>query len=118
MIFIFTVGVLLGVFLRVYKVTSYIKKTFYEDDNYKISLEEVDGYLMIHVAIYEFSKAILKELKHHWAVIRERAYASGYDKIYTYSQEERMFKFFPNATKLGEVEKDGITYGVWQWDLK
>ncbi len=96
--------------------SSYIKKTFYEDDRFKISLEEVDGYLMIHLAVYEFSKNILKEIKEMWATIRSRAYESGYDAIYTYTQEPRMFKYFP-AERLGEVEKDGQTYEVWKWAL-
>lgn len=100
-----------------YEVTSYIKKTYKETDDYKISLEEVDGYLMVHVAIYSFSKSILKELKEEWKQICFKAYSSGYDKIYTYSLEERMFKFFPGAKKLGEVSKDGLTYGVWEWGL-
>ena len=99
-------------------VSSYIKKTFYEDDRFKITLEEVDGYLMVHLAVYDFSKAILREILDMWKTIQHRAYTSGYDEIYTYTQEPRMFKFFPNAEKLGEVEKSGQTYEVWKWDLK
>ena len=99
-------------------MSSYIKKTFYEDDRFKIYLEEVDGYLMVHLAAYEFSKSILQEIKGFWETIRESAYNAGYNEIYTYSKEPRMFHFFPGAEKLGDVEKDGVTYGVWKWALK
>lgn len=99
-------------------ISNYIKKVFYEDDRFKITLEEVDGYLMVHLAVYEFSKSILKEIKVLWKDIRDRSYMSGYDKIYTYTREPRMFKFFPEAEKLGEFEKSGLTYEVWVWELK
>jgi hypothetical protein len=97
---------------------NYIKKKFYEDDNITITLEEADGYLMAHVTIFSFSRSVLKRIQEVWYEICERAYWQGYEEIYTYSNEPRMFKLIKGGSEVGGFEKDGANYKVWKWELK
>lgn len=97
---------------------SYIKKEFYNDGDIIITLEEADGNLMAHVTINSASKASVEELLRQWNDIKHRAYWQGYEEIYTYSGEPRMFNLVRGGQEVGEFEKDGQTYKVWKWELK
>lgn len=98
-------------------MSKYIKLKFYEDDDMLITLEEMDGELMVHLAMYKCSRPIIRKALELWSEILRRAYWQGYEHIYTYTMEPRMFKFFVNGKKFGEFEKDGKTYEVWGWEL-
>ena len=98
-------------------MSNYIKKVFYEDDDCTVTLEELDGHLFVHVAVYEFNKAVLKKLKELWADIKNRAYMSGYDNIHTYTKDMRIVKFFKGFVKLGEFDLPTGKFEVVQWEL-
>ena len=95
----------------------YKTKEYYEDENCKIRLEELDGHLFVHVKINKASKGIMEKLLKIWAQIKAEAYFSGYEAIYTYSSEDRMFRFFPFAEKLGDMKYRGEKMGVYKWAL-
>lgn len=96
----------------------YIKREFYSDDDLTVTLEEADGNLMAHVVLYSASKASINRVLQVWQEIKERAYWQGYEEIYTYSNEPRMFDIVKGGEQVGEFEKDGIKYKVWKWELK
>lgn len=95
----------------------YIQKEFYKDDDLTVTLEEGDGNLMAHVAVHSASKSSIGRILEIWDDIRNRAYWQGYEEIYTYSNEPRMFEIVKGGEQVGEFEKDGIKYKVWKWDL-
>lgn len=97
---------------------SYIKKVFYQDDDITVTLEEADGNLMAHLYASKVSIPIAKRILELWNVICERAYWQGYEEIYTYSNEPRMFKLVKGGEEVGEFNKNGVNYKVWKWDLK
>lgn len=96
---------------------SYVKKEFYDDDDLTVTLEEADGNLMAHVAIRNASKSIINKMLKIWEDIQYRAYWQGYEEIYTYSNEPRMFDIVKGGTEVGEFDKDGTKYKVWKWEL-
>lgn len=96
----------------------YIKKEFYSDDDLTITLEEADGNLMAHATIHSANKHSIKQLLEIWEEIKSRAYWQGYEEIYTYSNDPRMFDIVKGGEEIGEFEKDGVKYKVWKWDLK
>lgn len=98
-------------------MSNYIKQVFYENDDFTITLEEVEGNLMVHVSFDDFNRDILNAVLNLWTIIKDRAYWQGYEQIYTYTREPRMFSLFKDGHKKGEFEKDGFTYEVWEWEL-
>ena len=96
---------------------NYIKKVYYEDDDIIVTLEELDGLLLAHVAIEHSSKKVLKRILKVWEEIKRAAYWQGYENIYTYTKEGRMLKFFKDWKKYGTCQYKGETYEVVGWAL-
>lgn len=100
-------------------MSNYIKATFYEDEDIKVTLEEMDGYLMAHLTIYQFSKSVHKKVLSLREEIINRAYFSGYDAIYSYTADERIPRLIgEELEELGDFYFHGKNYKVWKWELK
>ncbi len=95
----------------------YKSKVFYEDDDFVLKIEELDNVLFVHLTLWKASKAVLEHVLKVWGELKARAWLDGYDAISTYTQDERMFKFFPFSTLKGEVEWSGKKYKVATWAL-
>ena len=95
----------------------YETKTIFEDDDCKVSLEELEGKLFVHVKLFRATRPVLDKLQEIWAAIRDKCYWLGYEAIYTYTKEPRMVKFFPGSEFLGGYDYKGEKYGVYQWAL-
>ena len=91
--------------------------TVYKDEDFRLSLEEDSGELFIHVKMEKASRSILERILWEFSKIKALAFYSGYDAIYTYSKDNRMFRIF-GAEVIGSFEKDGEEYKVGKWDLK
>ena len=91
--------------------------TYYEDDNCKISLEDVEDNVFVHVAFYKFSRPILQNAIKVWAEIKAKCYWYGYPAIYTYTYEDRMAKFFYGSEELGSFNFNHKQYKVLKWEL-
>lgn len=89
------------------------RRTYYEEDNFKVYLEEINGQVAIHVAIYKFSKAILKDIKRVWAEVMVKMYLLGYEAAFAYTKDNRIVKLIGGAEKVGEHQN----YEVWKWEL-
>lgn len=100
-------------------MSNYIKATYFEDDDLKVTLEELDGNLMVHVTIYSFNREVYGKLLYLWGQIQERAYWQGYEEIYTYTLDNRVPGILQSdGEQIGVFQKDGHQYKVWKWDLK
>lgn len=93
------------------------KTTFYKDDDFIIWYEIEQGELLAHIGIVNASKKIMERALRVWADFKARAYFEGYERILTYTKDERVFKWFPFAERKGNFLLNGRTYGVWQWEL-
>jgi hypothetical protein len=88
--------------------------TYYQDDDIKVYLEEVGEQVFIHVAIYSFSKSVLKKIKAKWGEVIQKMYINGYEEAFTYTKDSRIVKMIGYPEMIGQ--KDG--YEVWKWELK
>jgi len=89
------------------------RRTYYQNDNFKVYLEEIDEQVFIHVAIYEFSKSILKDIKRVWAEVVVKLFFEGYENLFAYTKDNRIIKLIGGAEKIGQHDN----YEVWKWDL-
>lgn len=90
------------------------RKTYYEDENFKVYLEKIEDQPFVHVAIFNFSKAILREIKRVWADVVVTFYFEGYENLFAYTKDNRIIKLIGGAKMIGQHQD----YEVWEWDLK
>lgn len=89
------------------------RKTFYEDSDFRLSLEEIKEQAFVHVELNKFSKAILSRLMEQWKEVLMRFYLLGYEEIFTYTRDPRIVNIVGGATKIGEHKG----YEVYKWEL-
>lgn len=89
------------------------RETYYENNDFRVYLEEINGQVAIHVAIYNFSKAIFKDIKAIWAEVLIQMYYAGYEEVFAYTKDNRIVKMIGGATMVGEAKG----YEVWKWEL-
>lgn len=89
------------------------RTTIFKDDNYRISVEEIDGCLFVHCELYKFSKAVLKDVKTTWAELLIHLYFMGYEEVFTYTKDMRL----PNLVGGGQVIGSWDDWRVVKWDL-
>lgn len=94
------------------------KKVFYQDDEFSVWYELEQGEIFAHIAIHKVSRAVMERALQVWSEFKARAYFEGYERILTYTQDKRIFKWFPFAEYKGEIGNDNYKLGVWQWELK
>ena len=90
------------------------RRTYYETDDYRIWMEDINDQLFIHVAIYNSTKTVVTEIKEKWAELMIDAYFNGYEDVFTYTQDNRIIKMIGGATNIGQYND----YEVWKWELK
>lgn len=90
------------------------RRTYYEDDDIKVYLENIDNQVFIHVGIYNMSKSILKKIKEKWGEVIIRIWAAGYDEAYCYTKDNRIINLIGGADKIGDHQG----YEVYRWALK
>ena len=94
------------------------KQIYYKDKDFRIWYELEDGELFAHISIDNASKSGMDNALKVWAQFKTQAYFEGFERIMTSTRDERIFKWFPFATKKGEIGPDNYKLGVWQWELK
>lgn len=95
----------------------YKTKVFYDDDDFTMKIEELNGELFVHLTLHKATRTILDRVLRTWGELKARAWLDGYDTISTYTQDDRMFKFFPFSKYMGEVDWNGKQYKVGTWAL-
>ncbi len=100
-------------------MSDYKKAVYYSDNNFSLIVELIDDVPFIHLQVKKFSKSILETIRKKWAEVKALAYFDGYEAIYTYTQDERVFKFSsPTRVLDGGFNLHGKEYRVAEWDLK
>jgi hypothetical protein len=95
----------------------YSKQIYYEDGDCTITLEEFEKETFVHLTLYKATKEILERVLKVFSEIKAEFYWLGYEAIYTYTQDKRMFKFFPFAEVIGDFYYHGKKYKVGKWVL-
>lgn len=94
------------------------RKTYFENDDYRIYLEEISDNVFIHVAIYNAKVSIIRDIKKKWAEIVLKMYFLGYEELFCYTTDRRIVNMIGGAIKVAEnVNFQNKEYEVWKWDL-
>lgn len=89
------------------------RKTYYENEDFKVYLEDINDQVFIHVAIYNATKSVVKDIKRVWSEVVVKLYFEGYEQLFAYTMDNRIVKMIGGAKKIGQHQK----YEVWEWDL-
>ena len=95
----------------------YKKAVYHEDENFSLTVEMMEDYPFIHLHLKKASKAILESVMRKWAEVKALAYFDGYEAIYTYTQDKRMFSLFKPDRIIGPMNYKGKEYEVAEWVL-
>lgn len=89
------------------------RRTYKETDDFRIWLEDINDQLVVHVAIFNPTPSVLKQIKEGWAELMIDCYFEGYEDVFTYTKDNRIIKYIGNAKLIGQAED----YEVWKWEL-
>lgn len=92
-------------------------KDLYEDENFKVVLEEKDSILFLHCYVENFSKSVLKQM---YSVMDELKIACtyyGWDAIHSYTPNPKFGKML-GGFKIDEFDCMGKHYEVLRWELQ
>lgn len=93
--------------------TKFERKTYYQDDDFKVYLENIDEQVFLHVGITNATKEVIHRIKEVWAEIITKMYFLGYEHVFAYTKDNRIIKMIGGAQYLDNYED----YEVWKWDL-
>lgn len=94
------------------------KKIFHEEEDFVIWYELEQDEIIVHIQIINATRKSMNKALEKWSEFKAQAYYHGYERILTYTRDERMFKWFPFAEYKGEIGNDNFKLGVWQWVLE
>lgn len=89
------------------------RTTWYEDDDYNMSYEIIDGHVFVHIVLNTISKSILSNIKEKWTGFKLRLYSLGYEYVHTYTDDLRIV----NLVGGGKVVGDWKDKKVVSWEL-
>jgi len=89
------------------------RKTYYQDSDIKVYLEEINDHIFIHVGINRMSKSVLKRIREKWAEVVIKVYFLGYEELFAYTEDNRIIKLIGDADLIAKYKG----YEVWKWDL-
>lgn len=95
----------------------YNVETVYKDEDFKLSTEEVDGELFVHLRLQSASRSIIERVLQEFAKVKAKAYWDGREAVYTYTKDSRMLRIIPFAEYVGDVMFNGDVYKVGKWEL-
>lgn len=90
------------------------RKTYYQDEDFRVYLEYFSDQLFVHVHIHNFNRDVLKRIKEQWSLVMIDAFMEGFENVFAYTKDNRIIKMIGNAIY---IETAG-GYEVWKWELK
>lgn len=99
-------------------MSDYKKATYYADSDFELTVEMYNGTPLIHLQLYRATKAVIDKVMKVWAEVKALAWMDGYEAIYTYTQDNRMFRIFGAEKVPGTFNWKGQEYEVGKWELK
>lgn len=86
---------------------------WYEDENYELSYEIIDGHVFVHIILNTISKSILSDIKAKWNDFRLRLYSLGYEYVHTYTDDLRIVNLVGDGVVVGEWNNKKVI----SWEL-
>lgn len=89
----------------------------WENDDYRISMEECCGYVFLHCRVKNWSKSTLKKLVGMRPEVLKWSYENGFDGFYAYTHNSKMARMIPGAKKVSEFVSSGtgLHLEVFKW---
>ena len=92
---------------------------YHKCDDFEAILEDIDGYLFIHVTVHNYNKHIKKRMMLMWEDICNWAEQNLYDGINCYTPNPKFVKLLGGECELLRTIQSGDdTYEVLRWALK
>lgn len=95
----------------------YNKQIYYEDEDCTVTLEEFEQEVFFHFSLNKANRNIIERMLMIFSEVKAKLYWLGYEAVYTYTKDKRMFKFFPGGEVLGTFKYNGDKYEVGKWAL-
>lgn len=89
------------------------RKTYYQNDDFKVYLENINDQVFIHVGIDKATKEVVSLIKQVFAEVVLKMYFLGYEELFTYTKDNRIVKMIGGAKYLDSHQG----YEVWKWEL-
>lgn len=89
------------------------RRTYFEDDDLHLYLENINDQVFIHIVLNKFSKSIFKKMMQKWGEVVLKMYNLGYEELFTYTKDNRVVKLVGGAELIGKHEG----YEVYRWEL-
>lgn len=89
------------------------RKTYYQNDDFKVYLENINDQVFIHVGIDKATKGVVSLIKQVFAEVVLKMYFLGYEELFAYTKDNRIVKMIGGAKYLDSHQG----YEVWKWEL-
>ncbi len=89
------------------------RQTVFENEDFVLSLENINSLPFVHLVCNKFDKKIFKDIKERWSELLVTLYFDGYEEVYTYTKDLRI----PNMLGGGEVVGEHNGFKVVRWGL-
>lgn len=89
------------------------RTTYYEDDDIRVFIEDIQDQMFVHVAIFNANKSVIEKVKEKWGEVVMKVYLDGYDNLFTYTKDNRIVNMIGGAERIGQY-KD---FEVYKWEL-
>ena len=89
------------------------RKTYYQNDDFKVYLENINDQVFIHVGIDKATKEVFSLIKQVFAEVAIKMYFLGYEELFAYTKDNRIVKLIGGAEYLDSHQG----YEVWKWEL-
>lgn len=93
------------------------RRTYFDNSDFDMSLEEMDGHLFVHLVFFHVSKTSINKARSVWEEVKNKCYWLGYEHINTYTTDMRIVKLFDGWEHIGEYKYEGKKYEVARWEL-
>lgn len=84
----------------------------YEDDDFTVHMELLEGQPFMHVDARNYSKEIRKRMLSVWGDIKNEMWLDGWAYIFSYNTNAKFAKLF------GWTRLDNYPEGMYSWELK
>lgn len=90
------------------------RKTYYEDDDFRVYLEYFADNLVVHVVIFKASIPTIRRIKEVWSEVMINAWFEGFEDVFAYTKDPRIINIIGGAEKVKQIDD----MEVWKWDLR
>jgi len=93
-----------------------IKDVYYEGEDFKLSITVVNNEVFLHCLVYDWKLSSLRKGFKIFGRMMKELKENGFNEIYSISPNPKFCEMM-GGRSIGILEKEGLTYEVFKWDL-